>query len=204
VEAREARIDGIFAQAGERSAWKHCATKFVHAAPFESCLVLFTVRHPASWLVGLFGNPYHALSRLPPTISEFLNYSWKTVERERLGGKTLRPLELYEAKLRSYRQFSSMLTNARISFRFIRFEDIVMNQEQVFRTVATEVGHEDAKFMPVEQSTKDSARHLSDYQDYYGAERWRERLAGVEDAVNREIDWNLIAPFGYAPITNCS
>lgn len=201
VETREARIDGIFAQAGERSAWKHCATKFVHAAPFESCLVLFTVRHPASWLVGLFGNPYHALAPIPHTLPAFINFDWETVGRERLRGETFKPLQLYDAKLRSYLEFSTRLERAGIAYRFIRFEDIVLQQEQVFRSVAEHIGRPDVAFTPVDDSTKTPGRKLADYQDYYGRERWRERIEGLESQVDELIDWELTAFLGYKPLS---
>lgn len=197
---REAGIDAIFAVAGERCAWKHCATVFADASSFADCLVLFSVRHPASWLVGLFDNPYHALSPVPSTMREFVQSEWKTVGRERLGSRSFRPLELLNAKLRSYRDFAAALAEAGIAFRFIRFEDVVLQQETIFRAIAADLGEPDARFEPLQQSTKDPARSLADYQRHYGQEAWRAALAGVEDCVNRQVDWSLVSDFGYAPI----
>lgn len=193
----ERAIDAIFANASDRCAWKHCATRFQDAAAFDGCLVLFAVRHPASWLTGLFRRPYHALAPVPGSIAEFLDFEWETVQRERLVEAVFRPLELYHAKLRSYAAFSKELAEAGIAFEFIRFEDIVLRQEEIFRTIAACLGSQDAPYTALQRSTKDAARTLDDYRDYYGRERWRELLAGIEHEIDRRIDWDLVAPFGY-------
>lgn len=197
---RERGIDAIFSAAGDRSAWKHCATTFQDIAPFVDCLVLFTVRHPASWLAGLFANPYHALAPLPATLAEFLSFQWETAGRERLGGKILTPLQLHAAKLASYNAYASKLEQAGIPVRFIRFEDVVLAQEQVFSTVASALGVRDAAFQPLVRSTKDPSRTLDDYREYYGHERWRAVLSGSEAAINAQVDWASVARFGYLPL----
>lgn len=197
---RERAIDAIFAAACDRSAWKHCATVFDDPALFEDCLVLFTVRHPASWLTGLFSNPYHALSPVPATLAEFLRMDWQTVARERLASRTFAPLDLYNAKLNSYDLFCAKLNSAGIPFRFIRFEDVVLAQEQVFDTLAADLGQRRAIYTPLHRSTKDPARDLDDYRQYYGQERWREMLSGSEEAINAQIDWGPLARFDYRPL----
>jgi hypothetical protein len=198
--AREQALDAIFERAGDLSAWKHCATAFSDVEIFRHCLVLFTIRHPASWLTGLFNNPYHALAPIPATLAEFLRFEWQTVGRERLGRSSLTPLDLYAAKLRSYASFSAELQDAGIPFRFVRFEDVVLHQEEVFRAVAVDFRQPDAAFTPVRRSTKDPDRKLTDYQDYYSNEQWRELLGGIEAEIDRRVDWELVSRFGYAPL----
>jgi hypothetical protein len=197
---REKAIDAIFAEAGPRSAWKHCATSFRRAEAFDDCLVLFTVRHPASWLTGLFANPYHSLSPMPASIADFLRLDWEAVERERLDCKSFKPLELYDTKLRSYLNYSDALGRAGIPFRFIRFEDVILAQETVFRSIATDLGQPDAPYRPLLQSTKAAGWDLARYQDYYGNERWRTELEGSEHIINAGVDWDLVRPFGYSPL----
>ena len=53
---------------------------------------------------------------------------------------------------------------------------------------------------PLASLRQDPARSLADYQRHYGQEAWRAALAGVEDCVNRQVDWSLLSDFGYAPI----
>jgi hypothetical protein len=130
-----------------------------------------------------------------------MNFDWETVGRERLRAETFKPLQLYDAKLRSYLEFSTRLERAGIAYRFIRFEDIVLQQEQVFRSVTEDIGRPDIAFTPVDDSTKTPGRKLADYQDYYGRERWRERIEGLESQVDELIDWELTAFLGYKPLS---
>src|SRR5436190_895293 len=57
--SKERKIDAIFSGRGPLEAWKHCATNFPDASAFASALVVFTLRHPASWLLSLYKHPYH-------------------------------------------------------------------------------------------------------------------------------------------------
>jgi hypothetical protein len=92
--AVEAEIDRVFARNTDRESWKHCATNFENAGSFADLQIFFLVRHPASWLLSLFRNPYHILGKRPDRLADFLEYPWKTVGRERLGQATFTPLSL--------------------------------------------------------------------------------------------------------------
>lgn len=201
---RERLLDSIFDGQGPLCAWKHCATSFPDAAPFDGLLVLFTMRHPGSWLVSLFKRPYQRLRRRPATLAEFLNSKWETVGRERLGRASFRPLELLQAKLDSYVGFADKLTDRGIAHRFLRFEDIVLNQAGLYSTIAPELENARADFHELESSTKDRSKTLDDYRDYYGNERWRKALTGLEASIDAQIDWSKFARFGYRPLSAIS
>lgn len=197
--ARERRTDAIFARRGPLEAWKHCATNFVDVSAFAGVLVLFTVRHPASWLVSFFKRPYHQLGWRPRDLEKFSEISWRTVERERLGGASLRPLELYQRKLESYLEFAERLSRYRIQHQFVRFEDLILHQADVFTGIAGDLLDPSPRFHELRESTKDKAKQLEDYQRYYGEERWREVIGdNLQQMVSAQIEWSNFGQFGYA------
>jgi len=198
---RERLLDSAFEGRSPLCAWKHCATNFPDAVPFDGVLVLFTIRHPGSWLVSLFKRPYQRLERNPSALAEFLNSKWETAGRERLGRASFRPVELLQAKLDSYFDFADKLTGCGIAHRFLRFEDIVLNQAGLYSTIAPELEHARADFHELERSTKDRSKTLDDYRDYYGNERWRVALTGVEASIDAQIDWSKFGRFGYRPLS---
>jgi hypothetical protein len=198
---RERLLDSIFEGQSPLCAWKHCATNFPDAAPFDGVFVLFTIRHPGSWLVSLFKRPYQRLERRPATLAEFLNSEWETAGRELLGRARFRPLELLQAKLGSYLGFADKLTECGIAHRFLRFEDIVLNQAGLYSTIAPELENARSDFHELESSTKERSKTLDDYRDYYGRERWREALIGLEASIDAQIDWSKFTRFGYQPLS---
>jgi len=197
---RERLLDSAFEGRGPLCAWKHCATNFPDAAPFDDLLVLFIVRHPASWLVSLFKRPYQRLGRHPRSIADFLDSEWRTVGRERLGGAAFRPLELLQVKLDSYVNFARKLEQRGISHRFLRFEDLVLQQREVYSSIAPELESPRADFEELQASTKDPSKSLDDYRAYYGSERWREALRDLERSVDAQVDWAEFERFGYRPL----
>jgi hypothetical protein len=194
---REQLLDSVFKDRKPLCAWKHCATNFADAAPFEGVLVLFTVRHPASWLLSLFKHPYARLGPRLRSLSEFLDSPWRTVGRERLGGATFRPLELLQTKLESYSSLAAKLTERGIPHRIVHFEDLILRQPQVFSSLAPEIEGARSDFEELKGSTKDPSKTIDDYREYYGKEKWRDELTGLESSVNERVNWVQLGRFGY-------
>jgi hypothetical protein len=197
---RERRIDRVFAAEGPRFAWKHCATRFEDGASFDGVLVLFLVRHPASWLLSLSRNPYNAVDPPPSDIGRFLEFEWQTVARERLGEQAYKPLDLFASKIDSYFALSGMLTERGIAHHFLRLEDLILAQEQTFARVKPDLCGAEGAFQPLRRSTKSRHKDLRSYGEYYAGEQWRQELAGFESAINERVDWAQVERFGYAPI----
>ncbi|NHX27489.1 hypothetical protein HA397_26415, partial [Escherichia coli] len=120
---KERTLDGVFRGVPDQMTWKHAATNFTDADAFRDTHVIFTVRHPASWLLGLYRKPYHILSARPDSFAEFIRMSWKTVARERLNRCRMSLPDLYETKLRRYDDFAAKLADVGASHSFVRFED---------------------------------------------------------------------------------
>lgn len=180
----EAGLDAIFHNVDAAHAWKHCATNFADVAALDDCLTIFLVKHPLSWLASLFERPYHLIGSGPASIEEFAAMSWQTVARENLECRAFKPFDLYREKIASYLALAS-----RTQSMFVRFEDLVLDQEAVLRDLGCDgaiVGHE--------PSTKASGRTAADYRAYYAEERWRERVAEVAE----QPDWSQVQRFGYS------
>jgi hypothetical protein len=183
IHKDEPAMDELFSTVPAAFAWKHCATYFDDISSLEDCQIIFTVRHPLSWLVGLFDRPYHHLAPIPDTIAEFASQPWKTVKREYLGERSYTPLELYRQKLLSY-------LSAPFEGRFVKFEDIVLDPEEVLRSFGSETA-----ILLLDSTKPNDPRSLKDMQAYYREERWRERIDGILE----EPDWGLFSRFGYCP-----
>ena len=194
------RIDGMFAANSVMFSWKHCATYFDSVDEFSELLILFTVRHPASWLVSMFRKPHAIIGRRPGSMSEFIDYNWKTVDRERLGKKSFRPLDLLQEKIRSYRAFQDRLDANNIPYAVLKFEDIVIRQSEAFSSIAGQLVNPRDNFQPLVRSTKDAGKSLEDYIADYRNEKWRQDIAGLEGRINDGIDWDLFEPFGYTEV----
>lgn len=209
---RERRFDAVFAGRSPLESWKHCATDFSDASVFAGVLVLFTVRHPASWVLSFFKRPYHQLGWRPyhqlgwrgRNLEEFIRTPWKTVEREYLDCATLRPLQLYQRKLESYLGLGDRLERLGIPYRFVRFEDLVLHQGEVFAGIAPSLLHPTRNFRELTESTKDKSKTLEDYQRYYGEEKWRHETREFYDLINGDIDWSYFRDFGYTPLESSS
>lgn len=199
TEDREEKIDAVYDGVSDLLAWKHCATDFPDAKAFKGALVLFTVRHPVSWLVALFRRPYHLLGSNPPTLAEFLDFQWRTARRERLSCTALRPIDLYNRKIASYLAFSASLAQAGVPHRFVRQEDLALSQYRTFKAITPDLLKPRGLFLPVVRSSKTGGKSLLAHKKYYAAQSWKKEIAGIEEAVNEQVDWGPLARFGYAP-----
>jgi hypothetical protein len=197
---RERLLDEIYAGVADPHSWKHCSTNPMDPAAFDQTLVLFCLRHPASWFVSLFRNPYHALAELPEKIAHFVEFRWETPERENLSGASFRPLELYNAKLHSYLEFAKRLESQGMECAFIRQEDLLLNSKQVFSSLAPKLLHSRKRFRRRLRSAKNGWMPLFIVERYYARERWKESLRGCEAAINRQVDWGALKSFGYEPL----
>ncbi len=197
---REELLDAAFENADALHSWKHCATNFETVGSLENVTVLFLVRHPASWLLSLFKNPYHLLPPPDGTLADFISRRRRTVARERLGEASLRPLEIYNLKIASYLKLRSQLEASGMSSRIIRFEDNIINQPGVYEDIRNMLVDPDETFSPVVRSTKSSGKTLEEYADYYRREAWRTQLTGLEAAIDSQVNWEQISAFDYRPV----
>jgi hypothetical protein len=198
AHAREAAIDRVFDGVPPTHAWKHGATRFDSAAPFDGVCVVFCVRNPYSWLQSLFKNPYHVTGARPARFADFIDMDWPLVRRDALPVDRLTPLDLYHEKLRSYLDFIDQLAVRGIAHHVIRFEDIVTDQAAVFARLAPDLRDPADTFTMLEKSTKDSRKDAAYYREYYRDETWRQGIEPEIALLEGRVDKPLFARFGYS------
>ncbi|MCG6904527.1 MAG: hypothetical protein LJE68_17800 [Rhodobacter sp.] len=195
---REARLDQVFAGAGPIFAWKHAATHFSDISDYRNCLVLFCVRHPASWLMGLHRRPYNNLVRLPADFRAFLDLEWVTLGRELLDGARLDPITLYNEKLRSYLHFINQLQAQDTPYHIVRQEDFAMDQTAFLSEIRPYLSKPKRRFKPIQRSTKDKTKDAEYYRNYYTKELWRAEIdAECMAEIEARVDWQAAGVFGY-------
>lgn len=153
-KCEERVVDNVFDNVPPPYSWKHAATNFNIVSDFEPYHVIFTVRHPASWVLSLYKNPYHLETNSHQTLAQFIQKKYRTVGRERLNKEKFRPLSLLEEKIKSYDVFASKLADSGFSFSFVRFEDFVLNQEAVFNGLSEFILYPSSEFRILVESTK--------------------------------------------------
>jgi hypothetical protein len=79
----------------------------------------------------------------------------------------------------------------------LRFEDLILEQRETFERIAPNLRQPAKDFRELQASTKSVRKSLDHYKAYYGEERWREELRGLESPINGSVDWDLFADFGY-------
>lgn len=197
---REHMIDSVFEGRPPLRAWKHAATLFNEMQCFEGCHVIFCVRHPMSWLLGLFKRPYHIHGKASESFYDFLDKRWKTVGREGLGRAETSPIELYNIKMASYAKLQCRLQEMGHTYSVVRHEDFAVDQEQVFLNLAPHLDGPHTEFQTLDASTKDSKKTRSYYQDYYGEERWRDEIdVRSNSRIVENIDWSALEGLRYFP-----
>ena len=199
----ERHMDWAQSRLSDRYTWKHAATRFGGVGDFADCVVIFTVRHPASWLVALRRRPYHAIGHRWPDFAAFVRGRWQTVGRERLNRIECTPVELYNLKLASYLPFMAQLDRAGIPRVTVRFEDFVADQAAVFERLRPHLCGPAETPVLIEDSTKEKRKDRAFYRDYYGNHRWRDDIAPADrDYIDAHIDWSVAGRFGYAPLAS--
>lgn len=168
---REKYIDSIFFFSKPLYFWKHAATNFADVNCFGKRNIIFTVRNPASWLLGLHRRPYNTTIKPAKDFSVFLQSKWRLVWRDNLKYTYLKPIKLYNYKLRSYLVFMDKLDFYDIPYRVVRFEDFALDQRKVFDDIRFMLNKPSGSPIIVDSSTKDKRKSSNYYKEYYGNER---------------------------------
>tara|TARA_B100000902_G_C27180212_1_gene848545 strand:+ start:85 stop:870 length:786 start_codon:yes stop_codon:yes gene_type:complete len=199
-EKIENNYDSFFDSISIPYQWKHCATNFsdvqLNEISKEKIHFLFTVREPLSWLYSLNKNRYHLLNRNPCSIEDFMNLEIEIWKRENLVQKKLKPLMLYEEKIKSYIKFIDQLKHFNLSYTVLRFEDLILNHRYCYERIAKDIGLYNISFIELIQSTKDKTKDLGFYKNYYGNKLWKKDIS-KELLNNINFDHNLMSWMGY-------
>ena len=180
-EKIERNYDNFFEKVSIHYQWKHCATNFnnekLKEISKEKIHFLFTVREPLSWLNSLNKKRYHLLNKKNCSIEDFMNSEIEIWNRENLVQKKLKPLELYEEKIKSYIKFIDQLKSFNLSYTVLRFEDLILNHQSCYERIAKDIGVSGLSFEELIQSTKDKSKDLIFYKNYYGNRLWEKDIS---------------------------
>jgi hypothetical protein len=195
---REQIIDKLFLGSGLTERWKHSATNVTtrELEEINDTKFILTVRHPLSWLVGLYKKPYHILVEKPDSIIGFSDLDWRTVGRENLLRASYKPLDLLEEKYKSYLSFMDKLKQKGLEYKVIKFEDFVVDQKGTFESLLGFMDRPSPKFSELIKSTKETHKDSKYYAFYYSNELWREEFPEI-NRINNTISKDLMSAFGY-------
>jgi hypothetical protein len=198
---KERMIDRVFANRSPLEAWKHTTTEFDDVSALVGCHVVFAVRHPASWVLGLYRRPYQIGGNPAANLEEFLEKRWETVEREGLGRVKTGAMALYNVKMAAFLTLQSRLEQAGGSYSVVRQEDFAVDQAGVFAKLKPHLLRPVAAFQSLDASTKPGGKSRADYEAYYGQQLWLNEIdMGCRARITDEIDWSLVAQLDYSPI----
>jgi len=194
-------IDFLFWRSPAACSWKHAATYFPDIGEFAEYPVIFTVRHPASWLLALHRRPYNSIRPVPDNFRDFLDMDWQTLRRDRLKGAVLSPITLYNVKIASYLEFCSKLNDTHGKYIFVRFEDFAINQQDVFLQIKGLISNPAERPSLIRESTKDAQKGIDFYKEYYGNEKWKNEIdRESSEKINKLINWNQLTSFNYGSL----
>ncbi|NOR63105.1 MAG: hypothetical protein GQ535_11515 [Rhodobacteraceae bacterium] len=180
---------------GGHSAWKHAAPIVDDSYAAKNASVLFLVRDPYSWIAALFRNPYHARAPLPDTLAGFLAQPWLTVQRENIAPILLSPMELWNLKLRAYRDFSNA---APVPSTVLHFEPFVLDPVGELTAALQKFGIPSKGLVEAEAPTKKLGVSRETRQNYYKTKAWEQEIsAEAAQMINECVDWEVAAAFGY-------
>lgn len=199
---REVYQDFIFRQNKHPLfSWKHTKPVALWSDALKNHFIIFMIRHPASWVLGLQRKPYHVKIKVPTSLYDFVSCDWPTVERENLEKATFKPLELWNEKARAYLVMREKLNEKDISNEVISFESFAQDQIAVFHKIQKNLIEPCKKVKIISRSTKNASKDHNFYRDYYGNQLWKREIDEKTMAlINDQVDWDVAQKFGYSPL----
>ncbi len=177
------------------SAWKHAAPIVDESYASKNASVLFLVRDPYSWIVALYRNPYHSRAPLPETLAAFIEQPWLTVKRENIAPILMSPIELWNLKLRAYRDFAAA---APVPSAVLHFEAFVLDPVGELSGALQEFKIPTKGLAEIEEPTKKLGSGRRARQKYYRTKAWEKEISSeAARLINDCVDWDIAAYFGY-------
>ncbi len=197
----DALMDMEVSAGGPLRVWKHGIATWQSDYATRDIKVVFTVRNPYSWFLALARRPYHRRGLAAHSLIEFADHPWMTLERDGLDRVLDHPMVLWNAKTASYGPFREAAAAAGLTTAQITFEEFVADPVATVTEVMTVLDIPIGQIAPLEMSTKEDARPLSQITEYYRTERWKRWLTrDLVALLTDRIDWQVAAQYGYQPL----
>lgn len=179
--------------------WKHefISNQLVNSLAKGSCLPIFIVKNPTSFLLSLYKRPYNLdINTSKLSFEEFLVESINVRRRERLPIGTITPIDLWNTKVKSY-----IDANNRGIGIIIKYEDILTDPLKELNKIFYRLNLEEAlTFTNYERSTKEKTYDFNYYKRYYLEEDWRDKISEeAKEIIYSLIDWHLCDQLSYKP-----
>jgi hypothetical protein len=184
--------------------WKHGMPdpiRLEKLATSGETLFVTLIKNPYTFLQSLYRRPYHHQGVLPETFLEFVQTPWKVLRREHVPLHSFpTPVHLWNEKTRSYLELHRKLPNHTM---LLTYESLLSDPEETIEYIGNTYGFrlKNDNFVNIIRSTKPDEKHYSDYRTYYLEEVWRRDFPREAiPIINKNLDHNLMAQFGYARI----
>ncbi|MEL6957328.1 MAG: hypothetical protein AAGL89_00085 [Pseudomonadota bacterium] len=182
--------------------WKHMNPdpQRIGDEALKSVRFVMVVKNPYAWLCSLFKRPYHVGAK-DVQFSDFLNRRLDVMERrENIGPNQLTPVEVWNAKIRGYRELVVAADHAMI----VSYEDFLRDEQRMLSTVAQTLQiPQKSIYVPIGGGIKRDDADLTTnyYADFYLNERWRDNLTAAHiEQINALLDDELVKSVGYEMI----
>ena len=183
----------------DQHGWKHAAVteRYLDRLPAELAVVAVT-KDPYAWLLSLYRHPYHRRpvpDRATETLGDFLRRPWPTVRRERVDREYPTPVDLWNAKTRSYRLLDDHPRGIAV-----RYESLTADIPGTLAAIAGACGLDLAEEIQVpERSVKRSGqRATEDIIEHYATRAFLDEYEAADIAfVNERLDPEVMAAFAY-------
>ncbi|WP_346863276.1 sulfotransferase domain-containing protein [uncultured Draconibacterium sp.] len=179
--------------------WKHKEINSLDISKFkkENQRIKFVllVKNPYSWLLSLYHRPYHNYSHEQLSFDKFLLKNWITLRRETDRVEYKNPIEMWNLKVASY-----FLLQEKFDTYILKYEDMLLNPIEELIKLQKMLNLKTSADFPANftKSTKDIDKDNNYYVEYYGNEKWKEKLTMTHiKIINSELDTKLMSSLNY-------
>lgn len=195
---REALKDYIDKQRGPLSTWKHGVPVYDNIYKERNVSTMFSVRHPYSWALAMHRRPHHSFGSRKNTLAEFVEHVWMSTDRDLTEKFLPSPMDLWNLKLKGFREFEKEALDNGVPTALIRFEDFVVDPVETFSTTLLKCRIEGITPVHDSSSTKRFGKSGEERRNYYKNELWQSDLDPESVAImNDRVDWDLAQACGY-------
>jgi hypothetical protein len=181
--------------------WKHSEIKIddfytENESFLQKVRFIVLIKNPYSWLLSLYRRPYHYFGNKNASFENFLESPWRTMKRDNSRISEYRnPIDMWNRKNKSYIDLKSCF-----NVIIIKYEEMIKDHIKTLRYIekALKLTKKNDSLSNFNKSTKDSNKDFDFYKDYYGNERWKQKLTNENiKTINSYLNKDLIKYFDY-------
>lgn len=188
--------DLYFMTGSLENTWKHSAfpkNYIIRAHNNTDMQFVSVTKHPYSWLVSMYRNPYAQISA-NISFEEFLTIKFPTSLRDNLQCGDLNVIQLWNEKNRSYCRLP-LFGGVNLTF-----EELLFKPGEVIGRLSSQTGlAQPCSIIVPTAPIKANKKTRHDVIRYYQAEEWKEYwTSSCKNILNKHIDKTVVNYFGYS------